>query len=75
MPSKIPHETPRREFLAGLGTAAISATAGCNSTSASNDEAADVAGGRTDWPTLGHDGTNTGYNPNARGPRSGAKVK
>ncbi|WP_435155098.1 PQQ-binding-like beta-propeller repeat protein [Haladaptatus sp. DFWS20] len=75
MSSDTPHKPPRREFLAVLGTAAISATAGCNSTSASDDEAATVAGGRTDWPTLGHDGANTGYNPNASGPRSGAKVK
>ncbi|WP_227374513.1 hypothetical protein [Haladaptatus halobius] len=66
---------PRRRFLAALGTAAIAATAGCNSTSASDDEAADAAGDRIDWPTLGHDGANTGYNPEARGPRSDATVK
>ncbi|WP_227353618.1 PQQ-binding-like beta-propeller repeat protein [Haladaptatus salinisoli] len=64
--------TPRRRFLAALGTAAVAATAGCNSTSASDDEAADAAGGRTDWPTLGHDGANAGYNPKARGPRADA---
>ncbi len=75
MSPDFPRKPRRREFLAACGTAAIAATAGCNSTSAAYDEAADIAGGRTDWPTVGHDGANTGYNPNARGPRSGAKVK
>ncbi|MFH5799984.1 PQQ-binding-like beta-propeller repeat protein [Haladaptatus sp. CMAA 1911] len=65
----------RREFLAALGTVAtISATAGCMSTESRSDDAAYAAGDRTDWPTAGHDGVNTGYNPNGRGPRSAPSV-
>jgi outer membrane protein assembly factor BamB len=57
----------RRRFLAacGLGSVAgLAATAGCLG-SESNDDAADAAGDRTDWPTAGHDTANTNYVPDA----------
>lgn len=61
----------RRRFLAALG--AIGAAAGGPGCLGSNgyDEAADDAGGRVDWPTFGHDGRNTNYNPDGTAPRTG----
>ncbi|GKZ12908.1 PQQ-binding-like beta-propeller repeat protein [Haladaptatus sp. T7] len=65
----------RRDFLAALGTTAtITATAGCAATESQSDDAAYAAGDRPDWPTAGHDGVNTGYNPRGHGPRSTPKI-
>ena len=62
----------RRRFLAAVGAAAVGASAGCLGFGQSGyDDAADDAGDRTDWPTYGHDGHNTNYNPGGTAPRTG----
>lgn len=57
----------RRQFFATVGASAVVGLAGCLG-SGEYDHAADAAGDATDWPTLGHDNHNTGYNPEATGP-------
>lgn len=49
----------RRRFLAALGTAATAAVAGCGSRGRPSGRHADV----TDWPSVGHDASNTGFAP------------
>lgn len=63
----------RRRFLAALGAGGTVGVAGC--TDQPSDDAPQAASDETDWPTLAHDGSNTGYNPNATGPRDGAQVR
>lgn len=64
----------RRQYLATIGSVGAVALAGCT-TGGDYDEAADSAGKTTDWPTLAHDGANTGYNPESRGPESSVKER
>ena len=65
----------RRRFLAALGAAgAAVGGAGCLGSNG-YDDAADSAGGRTDWPTFGHDGHNTNYNPAGTAPRTGVSER
>ncbi|UPV75164.1 PQQ-binding-like beta-propeller repeat protein [Halorussus limi] len=64
----------RRRYLAGVASAGTVAIVGCTGES-DYDDAADAAGDATDWPTLAHDGANTGYNPKGRGPESGVRER
>ncbi|WP_170977272.1 outer membrane protein assembly factor BamB family protein [Halorussus salinisoli] len=64
----------RRRFLAAAASAGTATLAGCTG-DRDHDDAADAAGDATDWPTLGHDAANTGYNPNGRGPESGVRER
>lgn len=64
----------RRRFLAALPAAGAVGVAGCTAQSG-DDEAARAAGENADWPTDAHDAANTGYNPEASGPRDGAAIR
>lgn len=64
----------RRQYLATVGSVSVTALAGCT-TGGDYDDAADSAGEATDWPTLGHDAANTGYNPDGSGPKSSVQER
>ncbi len=66
----MPSTRTRRRFLATCGTAALGAVTGCLGSDDGHDAAADAAGGRSDWPTAGHDAANTNYVPSAPAIRS-----
>jgi len=62
----------RRQFLAGSGSASLSALAGCvgddTHVSPGTDE-------NTDWPTARFDRRNTAYSPETEAPREGVVVR
>jgi len=61
----MPSTQTRRRFLAACGACGLGSFTGCLGSDGGHDAAADAAGDRIDWPTVGHDQANTNYVPDA----------